>query len=390
MTETPQQERVNPEPDPHRLNTEHLRDYTALRRTTYDRKIAGVAGGLARHLNIDPVIVRVVLVVLIFFGGAGIILYGAAWLLVPEDTGGPAKVHTSDGTRNTLLIIAGIVAALALVGDSWGGVGFPWPLFVIALIVFAVMMSRDNAPTQPPVVHPPAMPYAEPVAPYQYTGAEHGWQLVTPTPERRPRKSGPILFGFTIALIAAGLGVLGLYDSMADNNVADAAYPALALALTGLMLVVGAFYGRPGGLFFLGLLAAVALAGAAIGGPRYDGERDVREAPLTASAVRDSYFVPAGRIELDLSNIREVESLDGREIEVTANAGELLVILPPHVGARVEADIDFAGAIDLPGDGDDEGFGAHADETIVVPDQISTIDLELDLDFGHIEVRTAP
>lgn len=390
MTETPQQERVNPEPDPNRLNTENLRDYTALRRTTYDRKIAGVAGGLARHLNIDPLIVRVVFVVLIFFGGAGIILYGAAWLLVPEDTGGPAKIRTSDSTRNALLIVAGIVAALALVGDSWGGVGFPWPLFVLALVVFAVMMSRDNAPTAPPVVHPPSMPYAAPVAPYQYAGAEQGWQPVTPTGSRRPRKTGPILFGFTLALIAAGLGILGLYESAADTNVADAAYPALALAITGIMLVVGAFYGRPGGLIFIGILAAIALAGAAIGGPRYDGERDVRLAPLSASEVQDSYFVPAGRIELDLSNITEVEALDGREIEVDANAGELLVILPPGVGATVEADISFAGAIDLPGSGDDEGFGAHADQTIVVPNQISTIDLELDLDFGHIEVRTAP
>jgi len=389
MTETPQQERVNPEPDPNRLHTENLRDYTALRRTTYDRKIAGVAGGLARHLNIDPVIVRVLFVVLIFFGGAGLIIYGAAWLLVPEDTGGPAKVHTSDSTRNTLLIIAGIVAAVALVGDSWGGVGFPWPLFVIALIVFAVMMSRDNAPTAPPVVAPPSMPYAEPVAPYEYTGAQHGWQLVTPPAPRKPRKSGPVLFGFTLALIAAGLGALGLYDSMAENNVADAAYPALALAITGLMLVVGAFYGRPGGLIFLGIVSGIALAGAAVGGPRYDGDRDVHEVPQFSSELGSSYHVPAGRIELDLRRIKDVAELNGRDITLDANAGELLVILPPHVGANVSADIGFAGAIDLPGDGDDEGFGAHADQRIIVPDQTSTIDLEFDLDFGHIEVRTA-
>ena len=43
------------------------------------------AGGLARHLDIDPIIVRVALVVLVFFGGSGLLLYGAMWLLVPEE-----------------------------------------------------------------------------------------------------------------------------------------------------------------------------------------------------------------------------------------------------------------------------------------------------------------
>ena len=39
----------------------------------------------ARHLDIDPLILRVAFVVLVFFGGAGLILYGACWLLVPEE-----------------------------------------------------------------------------------------------------------------------------------------------------------------------------------------------------------------------------------------------------------------------------------------------------------------
>ena len=39
----------------------------------------------ARHLDVDPLILRVAFVVLVFFGGAGLILYGACWLLVPEE-----------------------------------------------------------------------------------------------------------------------------------------------------------------------------------------------------------------------------------------------------------------------------------------------------------------
>src|SRR5687767_4543038 len=95
MTETPHQETQQ-----NRVNTEHLRDYSQLRRSATDRKVAGVAGGLGRHLNVDPTILRVVFVVLCFFGGAGFVLYGAAWLFVPEDGHDHAAVSTSPSTRN--------------------------------------------------------------------------------------------------------------------------------------------------------------------------------------------------------------------------------------------------------------------------------------------------
>ena len=63
-----------------RVTRDEVRDLGRLRRSRTDRKVAGVAGGLARHLDIDPVILRVAFVVLVFFGGAGLILY-AAWVL---------------------------------------------------------------------------------------------------------------------------------------------------------------------------------------------------------------------------------------------------------------------------------------------------------------------
>ena len=97
------------------MNTEHLRDYSQLRRSTTDRKVAGVAGGLGRHLNIDPTILRVVFVVLCFFGGAGFVLYGAAWLFVPEDGHDHAAVSTSPSTRNAVLIVAAVIVLIRAV-----------------------------------------------------------------------------------------------------------------------------------------------------------------------------------------------------------------------------------------------------------------------------------
>jgi phage shock protein PspC (stress-responsive transcriptional regulator) len=56
-----------------------------LRRSTDDKMLAGVAGGLARYLNIDVTLVRVMIAALVLFTGAGAALYIAAWLLIPAD-----------------------------------------------------------------------------------------------------------------------------------------------------------------------------------------------------------------------------------------------------------------------------------------------------------------
>jgi phage shock protein PspC (stress-responsive transcriptional regulator) len=53
-------------------------------RSRENRMVAGVSGGLGDYLGVDPTIVRLGFVVSAFFGGAGIIAYLVAWLIVPE------------------------------------------------------------------------------------------------------------------------------------------------------------------------------------------------------------------------------------------------------------------------------------------------------------------
>ena len=48
-----------------------------------DKKIAGVCGGLAEYLEVDPLLVRIVVFCAIFFGGVSIWLYLLVWLLAP-------------------------------------------------------------------------------------------------------------------------------------------------------------------------------------------------------------------------------------------------------------------------------------------------------------------
>jgi phage shock protein C len=55
-----------------------------LYRSRDDRVIAGVCGGLAEYFNVDPVIIRIIAVILLIPGGLpGLIPYLILWLIVP-------------------------------------------------------------------------------------------------------------------------------------------------------------------------------------------------------------------------------------------------------------------------------------------------------------------
>jgi phage shock protein PspC (stress-responsive transcriptional regulator) len=56
-----------------------------LRRSAGDRMLGGVAGGIAKYLDVDATLVRVAFAALTLLSGIGVPLYLAAWLLIPED-----------------------------------------------------------------------------------------------------------------------------------------------------------------------------------------------------------------------------------------------------------------------------------------------------------------
>src|SRR3954468_5378115 len=97
-----------------------------LTRSSSDRVIAGVAGGLGRYFSIDPVVVRIAFIVGSFFGGAGLIAYAAAWLLVPSDDG---TVHGRDaagvarrlGIALGMLVLVGVAVIAGFFGVASGG-----------------------------------------------------------------------------------------------------------------------------------------------------------------------------------------------------------------------------------------------------------------------------
>src|SRR3954469_9312255 len=77
-----------PEPPPQRR----------LERSSTDRMLTGVCGGIAKSLGVDATVVRIVAVGLTFLGGAGALLYLAALLLMPEEgQPGPSKIPGLSG-----------------------------------------------------------------------------------------------------------------------------------------------------------------------------------------------------------------------------------------------------------------------------------------------------
>jgi phage shock protein PspC (stress-responsive transcriptional regulator) len=394
MTTTPPE--APPEPGPYdggpRATGEEIRDLGRLRRTSGpDKRIAGVAGGLARHLDIDPVILRVAFVVLVFFGGAGLILYGACWLLVPQDGDDKAPIHLDDRSRTVALVAAGVIAILALLGDSVGGLDFPWPLAIIALIALVALTTLDRRrerprPTAPAVPHqqvPGTNEFQPTTAPGSTWAPPAPTTTWTPPPRvPNPRRRGPILFWFTLALAALGIGVLGIVD-LAGAPVANAAYPALVVATCGVMLLVGAFYGRAGGLILVALLATLGMVGAAAADHIDDPERIH---PTTASAVHDRYELGAGELVLDLSDVSDLAQLDGRTIRLQAGAARLEVVLPTDLDVSVDASVGLGHTVLFGEEQDGGGIDTSTayDGGVTVPE----LRLDIDLGLGEVDVHT--
>ena len=111
-----------------------------IRRLTRSRNngvIAGVCAGLADYLGVDVVLVRLLWVVLSIFPGAvigGVIVYLAAWLIIPEGSASAELPNTSRLTRSaTDKKVAGICGGLA---EYFGVDATPIRLLWVVLSIF--------------------------------------------------------------------------------------------------------------------------------------------------------------------------------------------------------------------------------------------------------------
>ena len=69
-----------------------------LTRSSTDKVLGGVCGGLGQYFGIDPVVVRLIMLALVFAGGMGLFIYPVLWLVTPAD--GMSQPTLGEGLRD--------------------------------------------------------------------------------------------------------------------------------------------------------------------------------------------------------------------------------------------------------------------------------------------------
>ncbi|GAA5140709.1 PspC domain-containing protein [Pseudonocardia adelaidensis] len=383
------------------------------------RQVAGVAAGIARRYDIDPVLVRVGFVVAAF-SGIGAALYIAGWILLPDGPADPAAPRA--GRPRTWLVIALAIAAAITMGTVFGGNGpdVILPLLVVAALLYLLHRSRGDRATRTadaptvatPMTAPGPSPVADgtgaagstepPVAPPAWDplgAAPFAWDLPEPSPppaEPPPRRLPvtPVTLG--VALIAgsatAVIMMLGGMLTLANLDVLC----GVVLAVLGAGLVVGAFLRTGRGLIPFALLLS-ALTWALVAAPldrwQGDGYGELVAAPTTVAALQPSYERGAGEIDLDLRNLDLAVPPDGNtspvRTRISMGAGDVTVRVPPAADVTVTA---RAGLGDVRFDRlEDDGPDAH----VQVIDDLGTdgvrsgrpLAIDIDAGLADVEVR---
>ncbi|MGN9766059.1 PspC domain-containing protein [Micromonospora sp. SD12] len=177
------------------------------------RYLAGVCAAIGRATNTDPVLWRVLLAVLGFFGGIGILVYVTAWLIIPGEGDSASPVESMLGRGRSSMSPVTVIVLSILVAISFGYIvtdAFRAVLLGATILVGgALLLNRDNRGAQqapvgpvspgappgpvPPVTHPAPVAYAAPptvtvppgagpVPAPPATATQAAWSAPVPTP----------------------------------------------------------------------------------------------------------------------------------------------------------------------------------------------------------------
>jgi phage shock protein PspC (stress-responsive transcriptional regulator) len=399
-----------------------------------NKVIAGVCHGAGVFFGVDPVIFRVVLVVLSLTGGIGLIVYGMGWLVIPQEGERESEAHRLlsgriEGAPLTAVLMALVGCGLyaSMIGN---GANQAFSLLLLTGTAAAVYWSQRRAaaaagempapgagpggatrvatavPEAPPAVQAPPEPGAAPSwwrepltkEPAYLWGPDDGPYEAEDKAAWRARRRqvrrehsswlfGLAVFLLTVTALCVGAGVSWPYQPAAVSAEIGL---ASALGVLGVAFVVASFAGRArGGTTFFAVLTIAALIGTAMLPKSGQGFGRTTWTPLTASAVQPSYQRGAGAATLDLTRV----ALDGRTVstKVHIGAGQAEVRLPRN--ATVDLDYDLGvGELVLPGkvnDGVDVHGGQHGARTFAaLPGTVAsgTIRLEVSVGVGQVKV----
>jgi len=407
-------------------------------RRTDNKVIAGVAGGIADSLGIQPALVRIAFVVLTVFGGLGALLYVLGWLLLPpagaSESIGMAAARRPAGLR-TYVGLALVILAVGILASAFSDPAVVWAVALIAFGIFLFQQGQER-PAPPPghpagpelpapdataapgrLAEPPAAPPAAPpswsasTAPTEPLAWERpapagppawgpppSWgtqpaPALAPPPRRRQRRRaflGPLTFG--VALVVTGLAAV--LDNLGVVELTLGRALALFVTVIGLGLLVGGWWGRAWGLIPIGLLLipVVALASLADSEPLTGGFGERLWQPRTTAEVRPVYRLAGGELIVDLRGVPFGPG--STTVEASLAAGRLLVVVPDEVTADVRGRAGV-GNLDLFETGD-EDWGVQVDSSVTRPPVKSpkagaapTVRLDVHVGYGLVEVRRA-
>lgn len=317
-----------------------------------DRVIAGVCSGIGRYFNVDPIVVRIAALVGLLLGGATLVAYVAALILVPVE---PAEGETEPppgvgGGRSTRSIVAIVVVLLLawplLVGGGFliAGIVLPFAMLAIAGVLGWWLVSGQGPGGEPGEVARRAALGLGVLFACLLLFLVGGWAAGT--------GSGALAAGLVI-----GCGVVLVVGAF-TKTVRWIALPATALAL-GVGLVSAADLDLDGGV----------------------GDREYR--PAAAVDLRDDYQLGVGQLVVDL---REASLPAGdTPLKVKVGMGQALVIVPRNVCVTSRADVG-AGHVDVlgrEGDGVDVDFDDSRHARAGGPRLV----VDADVGFGEFAVR---
>ena len=337
------------------------------------RYLGGVCAAVARATNTDPLLWRVVLVVLTIFGGVGLLLYLIGWLVIPAEgattsalEAGLGRGRGRSGTSSAAAIMIGVLAVAIFAAASSNDLR-SLVLGAAVILGIALLISRsggaagsaagtttDAAAGTPSGATPQYSPPFAPGGPFALSDPSAGPQYPPPAPPPsiglsgaaaapRPPKPPRSRLGLVVLSVSClALGVLAAVD-ISGVRVPVLAYVAVPLTVIGSGLVVGAWLGRARWLIAPGLLLTVALfVGSAMAGMQWHfagapNTGDLSWRPGSIAELQPSYTVAAGSGRLDLSGLDFTEH--DTDVEVSVDVGGLEVVLPPNVDVDVDAKV---------------------------------------------------
>ncbi len=397
-----------------------------LRRSRQDRVIAGVAGGFARWLGIDPVIVRVILVVLAIFGGSGLLLYVIGWLFIPDEgaTNSEAerfieRSRTPGSTARTVLIVVGVVIAVIIFANvigfafgDWGGFGsFLLLLAVGAVVLYLATRTPSTTTTYgavPPGAEPPPTAELDPAAQvppaptaYAYGGSGSYPGYVAPVPAPMPPmpprpRSYLGLITLSVAVLVTGLLVSFQVTGLTDF--APVVVPGVALAILGTGILVGAWMGRARWLLWFAIPTLFVTMIASFVPSDFDGRIDANfgsgvgertYAPVTVLDAARPHELGLGSMTIDLTDLVIPAGVTTVPVEASVGLGELVVIVPDDARVLVDADVQL-GELRIDGVArDNDPSPSFEGELPGGPLDGPVIDLTLQSNLGAVEVSRA-